>query len=106
MTLAIIFDGVGLGEWFVLLAVILIVVGPKRLPSAARQFGSYYAKFRRAAESFKRQLMDMDTEIANLNQTIEREIDSAVADIDESESASAVEPAVPAEETAGAGEKV
>ena len=31
---------------------------------------------------------------------------TAVADIDESESASAVEPAVPAEETAGAGEKV
>lgn len=87
MTLAIIFDGVGLGEWFVLLAVILIVVGPKRLPSAARQFGNYYAKFRRAAESFKRQLMDMDTEITNLNQTIEREIDSAIADVNESDSA-------------------
>ena len=62
MALAIIFDGVGFGEWFVLLAVVLVVVGPKRLPSAARTFGQYYSKFRRAAENFKRQLLDMDTE--------------------------------------------
>ena len=62
MTLAVIFDSVGVGEWFVLLAVVLIVVGPKRLPSAARTFGQYYSKFRRAAENFKRQLLDMDTE--------------------------------------------
>ena len=62
MTLAVIFDSIGFGEWFVLLAVVLIVVGPKRLPSAARTFGQYYSKFRRAAENFKRQLLDMDTE--------------------------------------------
>jgi len=63
MTLAIIFDSVGAGEWFVLLAVLLVVMGPKRLPSAARQFGSYYSKFRRAAVNFRRQLMEMDTEL-------------------------------------------
>lgn len=62
MTLAVIFDSIGFGEWFVLLAVVLVVVGPKRLPSAARTFGQYYSKFRRAAENFKRQLLDMDTE--------------------------------------------
>ena len=62
MTLAILFDSVGVGEWFVLLAVVLIVCGPKRLPQAARTIGQYYAKFRRAAENFKRQLMDLDTE--------------------------------------------
>lgn len=78
MTLAIIFEGVGFGEWFVLLAVILVVIGPKRLPSAARKFGSYYSKFRRAAETFKRQLMDMDSEIADIGRTIEKEIDDAV----------------------------
>ena len=63
--LALIFDSIGVGEWFVLLAVILIVVGPKRLPSTARKFGQYYAKFRRAAESFKRQIMDMDSEFTS-----------------------------------------
>ena len=70
MTFAIIFDSVGAGEWLVLLAVLLVVMGPKRLPSTARTIGSYYSKFRRAAESFKRQLMDMDYEM-------EREIDKA-----------------------------
>ena len=63
MTLAILFDSVGAGEWLVLLAVLLVVMGPKRLPSTARKVGAYYSKFRRAAESFKRQLMDMDLEM-------------------------------------------
>ena len=63
MTLAILFDSVGAGEWLVLLAVLLVVMGPKRLPSTARKIGSYYSKFRRAADSFKRQLMDMDLEM-------------------------------------------
>lgn len=63
MTLAILFDSVGAGEWLVLLAVLLVVMGPKRLPSTARKIGAYYSKFRRAADSFKRQLMDMDLEM-------------------------------------------
>lgn len=63
MTLAILFDSVGAGEWLVLLAVLLVVIGPKNLPSTARKIGAYYSKFRRAAESFKRQLMDMDLEM-------------------------------------------
>ena len=62
MAFAFLFESAGFGEWFVLLAVVLIVVGPKNLPSTARKIGQYYAKFRRAAESFKRQIMDMDTE--------------------------------------------
>lgn len=62
---AVIFDSVGFGEWFVLLAVVLVVVGPKNLPSTVRKIGHYYSKFRRAAESFKRQIMDMETEFDN-----------------------------------------
>ena len=76
MTLAIIFESVGVGEWFVLLAVVLIVIGPKRLPETARKFGNYYSKFRRAADSFKRQLMEMDTEF---NKAID-EVANEVAD--------------------------
>lgn len=63
MPIALIFDSVGAGEWLVLLAVLLIFVGPRRLPEAARTFGRYYNRFRRAADSFKRQLMEMDSEI-------------------------------------------
>jgi sec-independent protein translocase protein TatB len=85
MTLAIVFDSVGAGEWFVLLAVVLIVVGPKNLPSTIRKFGNYYSKFRRAAESFKRQLMEMDTELNNVIKDAEKEVESAVSIPDASE---------------------
>ena len=74
MTLAIIFDSVGAGEWLVLLAVLLVVIGPKNLPSTARKIGAYYSKFRRAAESFKRQLMDMDLEMEREFRKAEEEV--------------------------------
>lgn len=63
MFFAIIFDSVGGTEWLLLLGVVLIVVGPKNLPSAARTLGSIMTKLRRAADEFKRQLMSMDEEI-------------------------------------------
>ena len=78
MTLAIVFDSVGAGEWLVLLAVLLIVMGPKRLPSTARKIGSYYSKFRRAADSFKRQLMDMDLEMERELRKVEQEAQQAM----------------------------
>ena len=78
MTLAILFDSVGAGEWLVLLAVLLVVIGPKNLPSTARKIGAYYSKFRRAAESFKRQLMDMDLEMERELRKAEQEAEAAV----------------------------
>ena len=86
MTFAFIFDSVGFGEWFVLLAVVLIVVGPKRLPSTARKLGQYYSKFRRAAENFKRQLLDMDTEFDRFSREAEQSAQNMISD--ESDSAS------------------
>ena len=77
MALAIIFDSVGFGEWFVLLAVVLVVVVPKRLPSTARKMGQYYSKFKRAADGFKRQLLDMDREIERAEREAERQADAA-----------------------------
>ena len=82
MALAIIFESVGVGEWLVLLAVVLVVVGPKNLPSTARKFGQYYSKFRRAADGFKRQLMEMDTEFTNAVAEAERAVDTAANDIE------------------------
>lgn len=78
MTLAILFDSAGAGEWLVLLAVLLVVIGPKNLPSTARKIGAYYSKFRRAAESFKRQLMDMDLEMEREFRKAEEEAKSMV----------------------------
>ena len=76
MAFAIVFESVGAGEWLVLLAVLLVVIGPRRLPSTIRAFGNHYAKFRLAAESFKRQIMEMDTEF-------ERAVDAAAREAEE-----------------------
>ena len=79
MTLAFVFDSVGAGEWLLLLAVLLVVIGPKNLPGVLRKFGSQYAKFRRAADSFRRQLMEMDTEFERAVNTAEREAAEAAS---------------------------
>jgi Sec-independent protein translocase protein TatA len=60
--LAFLMESVGMGEWVVLLAVIMIVMGPKSLPDMARKLGRWTETFRRAAEEFKRQIMSMDEE--------------------------------------------
>ena len=73
MSFAFIFESVGGTEWFVLLGVILIVVGPKNLPAAARKLGQIMTNLRRAADEFKRQLMSMDQEVR-------KEVDAAISD--------------------------
>ncbi len=61
-SLAFLTGSVGSGEWIVLFVVVLIVVGPKRLPEIARKLGRTMEMFRRAADEFKDQLMNMDQE--------------------------------------------
>jgi sec-independent protein translocase protein TatB len=70
---AFVFDSVSGGEWLVLLAVILIIVGPKNLPSTARKVGEIMSKLRRAADEFKRQLMTMDDEMRKTADEIKKE---------------------------------
>lgn len=59
---AFIFDSASPGEWFVLAVIVMIVVGPKRLPEIARKLGHTMEMFRRAADEFKSQIMTMDQE--------------------------------------------
>jgi TatA/E family protein of Tat protein translocase len=59
-SLAFLGGSVGASEWVVLFVVVLIVVGPKRLPEIARKLGRTMEMFRRAADDFKDQLMNMD----------------------------------------------
>lgn len=86
MHFAFIFDSVGGTEWLVLLGVVLIVVGPKNLPSAARTLGSVMSKLRRAADEFKRQLLTMDEEF-------KKGVEAVVSDDDAATSASSSAPA-------------
>lgn len=87
MAFAFFFESVGGGEWLVLLAVVLIVAGPKNLPSIARKIGETMAHLRRAADEFKRQLMTMDQEVQNVVSDVKQdymnigqEVNDAVAD--------------------------
>ena len=66
---------IGASEWVMLFVVVLVVVGPKRLPEVARKFGKTMEMFRRAADEFKEQLLSMDKEVKDT-------VGDAVDDID------------------------
>lgn len=57
------FDSIGFPELVVMCAVLLIVVGPRNLPSTVRKIGEIMGKLRRTAEEFKRQLLQMENEM-------------------------------------------
>lgn len=71
---AFIFDNVSFGEWTILIVVFLIVMGPRKIPQTARTLGNYYSKLRRAADAFKRQLMDLETEFNKAATEAESEV--------------------------------
>ena len=54
--------GIGMPELLLILAVALIVIGPKKLPDLARSLGRGIAEFKRATREFKENL-DIDTDI-------------------------------------------
>ena len=105
MAFALVFDSVGAGEWLLLLAVLLVVVGPKRLPGMLRNIGNYYAKFRRMADNFRRQLMDMDSEFERAVNAAEREAASGIPDITDLNPTPATEKPSDEEESPKAPEK-
>jgi Tat protein translocase TatB subunit len=47
----------GLSELLIILAVALIVLGPKKLPEVARSLGRGLAQFRRASEDLRRSIL-------------------------------------------------
>jgi Tat protein translocase TatB subunit len=50
----------GLSELIIILAVALIVLGPKKLPEVARSLGRGLAQFRRASEDLRRSILVED----------------------------------------------
>jgi Tat protein translocase TatB subunit len=51
--------GIGTTELLVILAIALIVLGPKRLPELARSLGRGLAEFRRASTDLRREFLDV-----------------------------------------------
>ncbi len=52
-------QGVGVTELLIVLAIVLVIFGPKRLPALGRQLGSGMREFR---DSFSRRHQDADAE--------------------------------------------
>lgn len=62
-------------ETLIILLVAMIVLGPRRLPEAARKIGHWMGVVRRAGDEFKRQLMAMD-------QGVESRLNAATGDLE------------------------
>ncbi|MFH1674240.1 MAG: Sec-independent protein translocase protein TatB [Pseudomonadota bacterium] len=60
--------GIGMPELILILAVALIVIGPKKLPDLARSLGRGIAEFKKATREFKDSL-DVDSDIKETRNT-------------------------------------
>jgi len=55
--------GIGMPELILILAVALIVLGPKKLPEIARALGKGLAEFRRTTDELKEEFREVEEEI-------------------------------------------
>ncbi len=55
--------GIGMPELVLILALALIVLGPKRLPEIARALGKGLAEFRRATDELKEELRQVEQDV-------------------------------------------
>ena len=58
--------GLGMPEIFLILAIALIVIGPKKLPDLAKTLGRAIGEFKRSAQDFKRSI-DIDTTLKDMD---------------------------------------
>ena len=62
--------GLGMPEILLILAIALIVIGPKKLPELAKTLGRAMGEFKRSAQDFKRSI-DMDTTLQDIDPPVE-----------------------------------
>ena len=60
--------GIGMPELLLILALALIVLGPKKLPELAKALGKGLAEFRRATDEIKDEFRQMEHEIDDASQ--------------------------------------
>jgi len=62
--------GIGMPEMILILAVALIVIGPKKLPDLAKSLGKAMGEFKRATSDLK-ESMQIDTELKEVKSTFD-----------------------------------
>jgi len=68
--------GMGMPEIILILAIALIVIGPKKLPDLAKSLGRALGEFKKATHEFK-QTIEIDEEV----QTVKKSLDEMENDI-------------------------
>ncbi|MBW2654994.1 MAG: twin-arginine translocase TatA/TatE family subunit [Deltaproteobacteria bacterium] len=66
--------GLGMPEILMILAIALIVIGPKKLPDLAKTLGRAMGEFKRSAQDFKRSI-DVETTVKDIKDITDPEID-------------------------------
>lgn len=62
--------GMGMPEILLILAVALIVIGPKKLPDLAKSLGRAMGEFKRATSEFK-ETMEIDSQLSEVRKTFD-----------------------------------
>ena len=62
--------GMGMPEILLILAIALIVIGPKKLPDLAKSMGKAFGEFKRATQDFK-QAMDVEKDLSSVKRTFD-----------------------------------
>jgi len=70
--------GIGMPEMLVILALALIIIGPKKLPDLAKSLGRAMREFKRATNEFK-ETIQLDSEISEVKETF-NDINDGVKD--------------------------
>jgi sec-independent protein translocase protein TatB len=73
--------GIGMPEMLLILAIALIVIGPKKLPDLAKSLGRAFAEFRRATSELK-ETFEIHDELKDVKSTFDhvgKEVKEAVA---------------------------
>ena len=74
--------GIGMPEMILILAVALIVIGPKKLPDLAKSLGRAFGEFKKATSDLKDSL-EVDTDFSEVTKTFDDVTDDIKSTVDE-----------------------
>ncbi len=91
--------GMGMPEILLILAVALIVIGPKKLPDLAKSLGRAMGEFKRATNDFK-ETMEIDSQLSEVRKTFDEMNDDVKKRFEDATASPAVDPVAGKTETA------